>query len=469
MKKAKILFPVLLTAITIFNPSFAQIQVGGDIYGEEGDVSGQSVSLSGDGSRVAIGGPLNDENGENAGLVRVYDLAGGEWVQVGANIEGETAGERLGNYAVSLSSDGNRLAVGAPSNAENGLNSGKVRVFELEEGDWVQVGGGLIGETGSYFGASVTLSENGNRLVVGATRTAMLAGAVFTFDLVGGEWVQAGAPIEGDMINGIFGKEVALSADGNRVAILGQVYARVFEWNGASWIQIGSDFTAPSRIERFSFSANGERLAAIVVTGESIPTPLAVQVYEWNGADWLQIGLNIDLEKERNVSISEDGGRIVIGGGDIIISSPGYVWIYDWIAGDWSQVGIVIEGDAMGDRCGDGLSLSSDGNRAAIGAPFNDGNGDASGQVRVYDLSLLSRVETIIECEFMVFPNPTADIIQLPDAEYETLKVIDQLGRVLRIVNNSARKIDLSELPNGLYFLQVKRGSQIRVQKVVKV
>jgi hypothetical protein len=46
------------------------------------------VSLSGDGSRVAIGAP-GYLGGADGGLVRVYAFSGGEWGQVGADIIGE--------------------------------------------------------------------------------------------------------------------------------------------------------------------------------------------------------------------------------------------------------------------------------------------------------------------------------------------------------------------------------------------
>ena len=61
-----------LVVITIFHPLFSQTQLGEDINGEAaGDGSGYSVSLSSDGSRVAIGAPSNVENGFLAGQVRV--------------------------------------------------------------------------------------------------------------------------------------------------------------------------------------------------------------------------------------------------------------------------------------------------------------------------------------------------------------------------------------------------------------
>ena len=43
-----------------------------------------SISLSKDGSCVAIGAPYNDQNGANSGEVRVFRFSSGLWVQVGS-------------------------------------------------------------------------------------------------------------------------------------------------------------------------------------------------------------------------------------------------------------------------------------------------------------------------------------------------------------------------------------------------
>ena len=74
-------------------------QVGGDIDGEAaGDESGSSVSMSSDGTRVAIGAPLNDGSGYIiTGHVRVYSESGGTWTQVGGDIDGEAAGDESGD------------------------------------------------------------------------------------------------------------------------------------------------------------------------------------------------------------------------------------------------------------------------------------------------------------------------------------------------------------------------------------
>jgi hypothetical protein len=105
------------------------VQVGDGIDGEfPGDISGFSTSLSADGNTLAIGAPYNDGNGVDSGHVRVYAFDGTTWNQVGADIDGEMSGDFSG-LSVSLSSDGSTLAIGAPNNNDSGSYSGHVRVF----------------------------------------------------------------------------------------------------------------------------------------------------------------------------------------------------------------------------------------------------------------------------------------------------------------------------------------------------
>ena len=108
-------------------------QLGLDIDGEAAfDYSGWSVSLSADGLSVAIGATHNAANGTNSGHVRIYDwnASSSLWEQRGTDIDGEAA-EHQSGFSVSLSADGQSVAIGAPYN-EGGLNSGHVRVYELK-------------------------------------------------------------------------------------------------------------------------------------------------------------------------------------------------------------------------------------------------------------------------------------------------------------------------------------------------
>ena len=60
--------------------------------------SGRAVSLSSDGSRVAIGAWGNDAKLYNSGHVRVYEYVGSSrtWVQLGGDLDGEAADDWSG-------------------------------------------------------------------------------------------------------------------------------------------------------------------------------------------------------------------------------------------------------------------------------------------------------------------------------------------------------------------------------------
>jgi len=144
-------------------------QLGIDIDGEaKFDESGYAISLSSDGTRVAIGAPYNDGNGGASGHVRVYDWNGTDWDQVGGDIEGEAAGD-LSGWSVSLSSDGSRVAIGAQLNDRYGEDSGHVRVYDWNGSAWVQSGNDIDGEAADdRFGFSVSISSDGTRVAIGA-------------------------------------------------------------------------------------------------------------------------------------------------------------------------------------------------------------------------------------------------------------------------------------------------------------
>ena len=140
-------------------------QLGSGIDGEdEWDESGEFVSMSSDGTRVAIGASGNDggnscEFPNEAGHVRVYKYnTSGEWAQLGSDIDGE-CDDKLG--AVSISSDGTRVAAGAKG---HDTGSGRVRVYEYASGGWTQLGSNIDGEAEcDLLGFSVSMSLDGAR------------------------------------------------------------------------------------------------------------------------------------------------------------------------------------------------------------------------------------------------------------------------------------------------------------------
>ena len=87
------------------------------------------------------------------------------------------------------------------------------------------------------------------------------------------------------------------------------------------------------------------------------------------------------------MSLSDDGKIVAIGSRNNNSGGPesGHVRVYEYNDISWVQVGNDIAGESSGDYSGDTVSLSSNGKIVAIGSRDNDGNGNNSGHVRVYE------------------------------------------------------------------------------------
>ena len=188
-------------------------QLGGDIDGEAyGDESGYSVSMSSDGTRIAIGAPYNEDGAESslltkAGHVRVFGLSeGAGWTQLGGDIDGlsrengpynpglppASTQHNAGN-AVSLNANGDRLAVAHyQARSNRGYNkAGLVRVYEFSGSAWVQLGNDIEGENSAdQLGWAISLSSDGSRLAIGAPGN--LVGLVRVFEFRRDEWTDDG-------------------------------------------------------------------------------------------------------------------------------------------------------------------------------------------------------------------------------------------------------------------------------------
>jgi hypothetical protein len=342
--------------VRVFNWSgSAWIQLGADIDGEaaDGPFRYVSVALSSDGTRLAVGGYQNDGGGSNTGHVRVFNWSGSAWIQLGGDIDGEAAEDYFG-HDVALSSDGTRLAVGATFNDGTGTDAGHARVFEYHQGSstWIQLGVDIDGEAaGDWFGYSVALSSDGTRLAVGGYQndgTGTDAGHVRVFDWSGSVWTQVGADIDGEAAGDSFGGSVALSSDGTRLAVgatsndgtgTDAGHVRVFDLVGSTWTQVGADIDGEAAGDRFgksvALSSDGTRLA-VSASGTGSNTG-HVRVFDWSGSVWTQVGGDLDgVAAEdyfgQSVALSSDGTRLAVGGSlnDSGGSNSGHVRVFDY-------------------------------------------------------------------------------------------------------------------------------------------
>jgi hypothetical protein len=239
-------------------------QVGQDIAGEAiGDEVGNSVSISDDGKTIAVGAPNNDgKNGEDSGNVRIYRLAddGASWEQIGEDIDGDAAYGSSGNSA-SLSANGSIVAIGAPYAGIDGIYTGQVKVYRIDSGgsSWENLGQSIYGDNAyDSFGWSVDVSPDGNSLAVGTYVSDGLGYVkVFSLENGGGDddlgassWKQIGLTITGEANGDWFGYSVSLSDDAKTLAVgaplandfdSGRVRVYRTDDSELGWTQIGED------------------------------------------------------------------------------------------------------------------------------------------------------------------------------------------------------------------------------------
>ena len=187
------------------------------------------------------------------GIVRVYRFNGTNWTQVGSTIEGRHSGDNLGS-SVSLSSNGEVVAIGVPGSAEG---TGHVEVYGIKGDNLVQLGANIVGTAvGVESGTSVSLDSTGKGIAIGSPgvgKGSDYAGHVSLHVWTGFNWLQLGHPIYGLEAGDACGTSVSLSADGTVVAVSsprsdlnGQDSGktRIFHWlpheSGNHWIQ-GAD------------------------------------------------------------------------------------------------------------------------------------------------------------------------------------------------------------------------------------
>ena len=387
-------------------------QLGADINGEDAyDLSGWCVSLSADGNIVAIGAPNNGGSELDAGHVRIFQYDGSIWQQRGADIDGEAVGDTFGR-SVSLSSDGSIVAIGADGSDGNGDDSGHVRIYQYINSSWQQLGTDIDGEASDdYSGSSVSLSADGSVVAIGAPRNdgnGDDSGHVRIYQYDGSSWQQLGADIDGEASGDLSGSSVSLSADGSTVAIgaprndgngAESGHVRIYQYDGSSWQQLGADIDGEALGDlsgsSVSLSADGSTVAIGAHDGGTSYSGY-VSIYQYNDSSWQQLGADIDGEAEVDqsgwsVSISRDGTMVAIGapnndGNESAGSRAGHVRIYRYDGNSWYQLGADIDGEALSNS-GWSVSLSTDGNAVAIGAPANYGNEDGATRVRVYKLT----------------------------------------------------------------------------------
>jgi hypothetical protein len=392
------------------------------------DRFGRSVSLSQDGSTLAVGadgessnatgvgGNQGDNSLSNSGAVYVFRRdAAGTWSQEAYVKASNTGASDSFGWRVSLAANGSTLAVGAVGEASNDIgvdgdeiddsapDAGAVYVFRRNFFNvWSQDAYVKASNTdaGDEFGSSVSLSPLGTALAVGAVgeasnatgvddedddeddldqadNSAVDAGAVYVFRRAGGAWsqqayVKASNTDAGDE----FGSSVSLSRTGNAL-IVGAV------GEASSATGIGGD---ESNNDQFDA---GAAYGYVYITSPPAEVGWEQDAYikasNTGGGD--EFGVAVSLTEDGNLlavgATGEDSGATGTGGdeGDDSLSDSGAAYTFRREPEeDWAQVTYVKASNTdAGDEFGLGVSLSANGNTLAVGAELEDSNATGIG------------------------------------------------------------------------------------------
>jgi len=312
--------------------------------------------------------------------------------------QNERAQSALGT-SIAISEDGTTLAVGAPYddsdavgiNGDGGpgfnTNEGAVYVFtrsltDAGAGAWSQQAylKASPGPTNN-FGISLALTPDGNTLAVGANYQVGGGGA-YVFRRTGTQWAQQGPTLGPKYGDPQLGYAIALSADGNTLALGAPTDA-----SGATGIngdggQAPVTFNAAGAVYVFTYApADGGGSAWTLESYIKAPNTAPQAYFGWSvalSANASTLAVGAYGEGSAATGIGGDGGYPVSP-----LGLAGAVYIYSHSGSGWSAVPTYVKAPATyaGDYFGQSVALSSDGTVLAVGASGDSSqagiNGDA--------------------------------------------------------------------------------------------
>ena len=488
---------------TVDNTPYPYYQTGGKKTNSiAASQQGASVAISADGNTVVVGAP---GDGSNTGAAFVYVRTGNTWVQQGSKLAGAGfVGASRQGAAVAISADGNTIAVGGPQD-----NSGKgaVWVYTRTAAVWTLQGSKLVGldQAGaSQQGVALALSNDGNRLAVGAVGDDNYAGAVWLFARFDGEWYQLGNKITNtaDAVGkSRFGASVAFSGDGGTLLVgapsdnnrKGAVW--VFSVSDCQWSQQGPKLVGSGASSQMwqgsSVSVSDDGNTALA--GGSVSNNLqgSAWIFTRTSGTWSEEAvltgnwLSGTSRQGSSASVSADGNTAVVGGlGDN--QNRGAMWVYKRTGGSWTQMGGKLTGTgAVGAAAqGTSLAISADGKTTVIGGPADAGSKGAFWLFSDTQLSMRSESAAFVPEEpenFRVqqnIPNPFSDrtsvSFTIPEACTAEWQITEMSGRVvlsLKREYTAGDNVEVFDLGgySGIFWYSLKTPFGVKTRKMIIV
>lgn len=431
---------------------------------------GYSAALAADGNRFVAGFGSVFSTGAQAGRVQAYQWAGAAWAPLGISISGSANGDDLGEV-VAISGDGSVIAMSAPGNDAVDTDAGEVRVYAFGS-NWVQRGPSFFGvAAGDAYGNSLSLSHDGSVLAIGTAsddHSAPNAGKVECFEWDGSAWILRSTPFYGGADGDALGSAVALSADGNRLAIgASQVddggnnrgLVQVYDYSGSAWLQMGMDLEGSADYDRFGEKLHLNSTGNVLAVGAPF-SPAAfnnggfAEAYEFMlflPVDWLDFSL-LQSKEELRLNWITASER----------NNAGFEVQHRFEEEEWSSVAWVPgAGQSYEERSyGHSMILRDAGwHYLRIRQVDFDGNSSYS-EVKAVKLA---------NSEFQCYPNPTQGVVRIDsDVDDYTVLLRSAQGEELAAFDR-ARLLDMSPFPAGMYFIHlVENGEITATQRIVK-
>ena len=296
------------------------------------------------------------------------------------------------------------VLVGAPTDDDDGVNSGSAYVFRFDGTSWSEEAKltASDGAAGATFGSSVALS--GDVAVIGAGRdndAGPAAGSAYVFRFDGTFWNEeakliasdaAGSDFFGSTIS-IDGDVVLVGANGDDDAGPTSGSAYVFRFDGTSWNEeaklTASDATAGDRFG-FAVSISGNAAVAGARTdGDAGTNAGSAYVFRFDGTSWNEeaklIASDAEVGDNFGFAVSMDGDRILVRAllDDDVGFGSGSAYVFHFDGTSWDEEAKLNASDgAGGDQLGISVSICRD--VAVVGSRQDDDAGSNSGSAYVF-------------------------------------------------------------------------------------
>jgi len=393
----------------------------------------RETAFSADGLTVAIGAPYYGNSNEGTVRVLRWDSSAQVWTLLGTNqtvVFEPTYAQGYYGWSVSLSSDGNRLAVVQRTSyvstaTGNVFGSAYVYEYNSSTSQWASFGGGQSNFQNAFPGyyTSAKLSSNGETLVVSSDEYDNYKGYVQMnrYSSSTGNWAAIGV-LSGSSSHDRLGTSLAISGSGDRIAVgsilstaKGQVQVYDYAGSGTSWSQKGSTFTGANNNDyahNVSLSRDGGTLAIGTREQTSGGYKGFVRAYQFDSSagvnDWTQIGSDLTTGTSNDnegfafgtgsLALSADGTEIVVGsiyhhdeGGENKDIGAVYLFEYSSSSTSWSQLGSAVLGSRLlpvstmqDEQFGYSVSIADDGRSLVTSAPLAGGDGDGIASVFLF-------------------------------------------------------------------------------------